>query len=166
MGTIVPKGKDKLLDGSGTALGVTAKDPTTRTGMDQGIARNHLDHIFLPGMTMLWIHPLSFAKQPMTKNVKSTAKLADASNAENKVISFAIAPIKSLAFARLALFRFKAIMNLQPLKLPPKPCPSLHKWHVYPRKIAVPLWTKCALSEKIWIFRPPEYYGSCSGSPK
>ena len=32
--------------------------------------------------------------------------------------------------------------------------------------LAVPSWMKCALLEKIWIFRPPEYYGSCSGSSK
>ena len=67
------KDRDKLLDGSGITLEATTKAPTIRTGMDQGIAHNPLDHIFLPKMTMQWTCPLSSIKQPMTKNAKSTA---------------------------------------------------------------------------------------------
>jgi len=42
------KDKDKLLDGSGAALEAITQAPTTRTGMDQEIAHNPLDHVFPP----------------------------------------------------------------------------------------------------------------------
>ena len=106
------KDKGKLLDGSGVALVATTKDLTIRIGVDQEIAHNPLDHVFPLEMTMLWIRPLSSAKRPMTRNARNIARPVDALNAENKVISFAIAPTKSLAFAQLALSRFKMKMNL------------------------------------------------------
>ena len=62
------------LDGSGTALVAITKVLITRTGTDQEIAYNLLDHAFLPKMTMLWILQLSSTKQPMTKNTKNTAR--------------------------------------------------------------------------------------------
>ena len=106
------KDKDKLLDGSGVALVATTKDLTTRTGADQEIAHNPLDRVFPLEMTMQWICPQSSARRPMTKNAKNAKKLADASNVESKAILFAIVQTKSLVFVRLALSRFKTIMNL------------------------------------------------------
>ena len=112
--TIAPKDKDRdrPLDGFGVALVATTKDPIIKTGADQEIAHNPRDHAFPLEMTMLWIRPLSSAKQRMTKNARNTARLVDASNAENKDISFAIVPTRNLVSVRLALSRFKTIMNL------------------------------------------------------
>ena len=106
------KDRDKLLGGSGVALVATTKDLTTRIGADQEIAHNPLDHAFLLEMTMPWILPRSSVRQPTTKNEKNIAKQADALNVESKVTSSAIVLTKSLALARLALSRFKTIMNL------------------------------------------------------
>ena len=121
------KDKDKPLDRSGIAPVATTKDPTIRTGVDQEIAHNLPDHVSLPKMTMPWIHLPSSAKRPMTRNARNTARQADASNVENKAILFMIVQTRSLAFIQLALFRFKMIMNLQPLKLPLQLCPSLSR---------------------------------------
>ena len=106
------KDKDKLLDGSGVALVATTKDLTTRTGADQEIAHNPLDHIFPLEMTMQWIHPRLSVKQPMTKNAKNIERLVDASNAENKATSLAIVLTRNPVFARLVLSKFKMTMNL------------------------------------------------------
>ena len=85
---IVPKDKDrdKPRDGSGATLEATTQALTIRTGADQEIAHNPLNHIFLPKTITLWIClPLS-VKLQMTKNVKSTIKRADALNVESKVL--------------------------------------------------------------------------------
>jgi len=136
-------------------------DPTTKTGTDKEITFNPLDHIFLPKMMMLWTRPWSFERQLMKKNMKNTAKLADALNVESKAILFMIAPTRKHVFA---LFKSRMTMIPLILTLPPHLHPLLCKWHVYPRKNVAPLWMKCGLLEKIWIFRMPEYYSSCSGS--
>ena len=92
------KGQGKLLDRSGVALVAITKDLTTRTGADQEIAYNPLDHAFLLEMTMPWIRLLLSAKQPMTKNAKNTARLVDALNVENKATLSAIVLTKSPVF--------------------------------------------------------------------
>jgi len=73
---IVPKDKDRdrPLDGSGAALEATIQVPTTKTGADQEIMHNPLNHIFLLEMITPWIHLLLSAKPQTTKNVRSTAK--------------------------------------------------------------------------------------------
>ena len=77
------KDKDKLLDGSGTALEAITPDPIIRTGVDQEIT--HLPNCVFPlETTMLWILLLSFAKPQMTKNARSTKRRANASNVESK----------------------------------------------------------------------------------
>ena len=83
------KNRDRLPDGSGAAL-----DPTTRTGADQEIAYNLLDHVFLLEMITLWIHLLSSAKLQMTKNMRNTIRQVNALNVENKVTLFVIVPTK------------------------------------------------------------------------
>ena len=103
------KDRDRPLDGFGVALVATTKDQTTRTGADQEIVHNPLDHVSPLEMTMQWIRPPSSAKQLTTKNARNTERPADASNAENKAISSAIVLTRNPAFA---LSRFKTIMNL------------------------------------------------------
>ena len=112
--TIDPKDKvkDRPLDGFGVALVATTKVLTTRTGADQEIAYNPLNHDSPLEMTMPWIHPLSFAKRPTIKNVKSTAKQADVSNVENKATLFMIVQTRNHMFVRLVLSRFKMTTNL------------------------------------------------------
>ena len=94
------KDKDKPLDGSGVALMAITKDLTTRIGADQEIVHNPPGHDSPLEMTMRWIHPPSSEKRLTTRNVRNTVRLADASNAESKATSFAIAPIRNLEIGR------------------------------------------------------------------
>ena len=126
--TIVPKDKDKgkLLDGFGVAWEATTLDSTIKTGADQDIM-HHLDHAFPLETIMLWIHlPLS-EKPQMTRNTKNTERPADALNAENKAILFAIVPIKRRALVQLAPFKSKMMTNRLSLKFLPHLRLSLHK---------------------------------------
>jgi len=93
----------------------TTLDPTIRTGADKEIALNPLDHAFLLKTIMLWIRLLLSTKPQMTKNARSTARWADALNAENKVTLFVIAPIKRHALVQLALSKLKMMTNQSPL---------------------------------------------------
>ena len=104
------KDRDKLLDGSGIALEAITLDPTTRTGADQEIV-HHPDHVSPLKMITPWICLLSFAKPQTTKNAKNTKRLADASSAENKAISFMTAPIKRHALVLLTPFKSKMTTN-------------------------------------------------------
>jgi len=157
------KDKGKLLDGSGVALEAITLGPTIRTGADQEI-KHLLNHVFPPEMTMLWTLPLSSAKLQMTKNVRSTRRQADALNVESKAILFAIVLTRRHALAQFAPSKLKTTRN-QPLPSPPPHLRLLlREWHICQKKIDVLSWMKCVLLEKIWIFRPPEYNGSCSGS--
>jgi len=126
---IILKDKDsnKPLDGPGIALVATTLDPTIRTGADKEIVLNPLDHAFLLKMIMLWIClPLS-AKPQMTKNMRSTARQANALNVENKVTLFAIAPIKRHALIQLALSKLKITTNQSPLTPLLQLCLLLHE---------------------------------------
>ena len=112
------KDRDKPLDGSGVTLVATTQDLTIRTGADQEIAHNPLDHVFLLKMIMPWICLLLSTKLQMTKNVRNTEKLADALNAESKATSFAIVPTKRCMLIQLTLFKSKMMTNwlsLRPL---------------------------------------------------
>ena len=98
------KAKDRLLDGSGVALEATTLVLITRTGMDKEIAHNPPDHIFLSEMITPWIHLLLSAKPQTTKNARSTARQANASNVGSKATLSAVAPIKRHVLKQLTLF--------------------------------------------------------------
>jgi len=154
---IIPKDKDrdKTLDGSGVALVAITLVPTIKTGVDQEIVHNPPDHVFLPKMITPWIHPLLSVKPQMIKNMRSTARWANALNVESKATLSVTAPIKRHVLVQLAPFKLKMTTNRLSLTLSLQLCPSLHKWHIYLRKTVAPSWTKCAPLEKIWIFRLP-----------
>ena len=121
------KDRDKPLDGSGIVLVATTQDLTIRTGMDQEIVHNLLDHIFPLEMITPWICLLLSAKPQMTKNMRNTTKQANALNAENKAILSTIAPIKRHALIQLALFKLKMTTNQSSLIPPRQLCLSLHE---------------------------------------
>ena len=104
--TTIPKDKDKdkLLDGSGIALEAITPDPIIRIGADQKIA-HHPDHVFLLEMTMLWILLWLSAKLQMTKNVRNTARQANALNVESRDILFATVLTRRHVLVQLVQFK-------------------------------------------------------------
>ena len=111
--TIIPKDKDKdkPLDGSGITLVATTQDLTIRTGVDQEIVYNLLNHAFLLKMITPWIYLLLSAKPLMTKNVKNIERLVNALNAENKATLSATVLTKRHALVQLIQFKLKMTIS-------------------------------------------------------